>query len=515
MAQCGLVDITPPGVSATDAAGAALALNDDWIVIGATGVSTVGADSGAVFLQDRSAPGITAQLLQASDALAAAQFGWSVSLSGDLLVVGAPDDRSQGSVYVFRNQSGVFIEEQKLVASDGGFAHRFGEALAVESGGGSVDDVLMVGAPSHGHQGADTGRVYVFERSGGVWAETAVIDAAFPMAGDRFGASVHGTYYSAVIGAPGYDLYGLDAGAVSGFRRATWPLADWRPWGEFSGAVLSPGDRFGSSVAGYGDRAAAGAPSISGGGAVWIGANSKGGWYVPSGALEASLIESPVQDFGSVVAYAEDVNQEQRLAVGAPSLNGVAVYEVLNGRLTLNERFTAPAGQSLFGSTLATTTEALLIASSGNGAWADTVYYCDRLGDQDCGSAEIYCPPTASSTNSFPDLAISQGSNFQPYFYLIARGLPTGSLAYFVGSQAETQVALGLGQLCVGPRFLRLGPPTLAGSTGQSAVQVQRLPAVGSAMFLAFEDWRFQAVYRDLDSSLNTSSALRYRFCPL
>jgi hypothetical protein len=34
-------------------------------------------------------------------------------------------------------------------------------------------------------------------------------------------------------------------------------------------------------------------------------------------------------------------------------------------------------------------------------------------------------------------------------------------------------------------------------------------------MFLAFEDWRFQAVYRDLDSSLNTSSALRYRFCPL
>ena len=59
-------------------------------------------------------------------------FGFSVNLSADLLVVGAPfDGFTAGSAYIFRRHtSGMWIEEAELTASDGNTNDQFGRSVA-------------------------------------------------------------------------------------------------------------------------------------------------------------------------------------------------------------------------------------------------------------------------------------------------------------------------------------------------------------------------------------------------
>ena len=63
------------------------------------------------------------QKLEASDAAAGDDFGFSVAISGETVVVGAPVDDGaagidQGSAYVFVRSGGVWSQQQKLEASD-------------------------------------------------------------------------------------------------------------------------------------------------------------------------------------------------------------------------------------------------------------------------------------------------------------------------------------------------------------------------------------------------------------
>ena len=80
----------------------------------------------------------TARLF-ASDGAAGDWFGWSVAVEGDTAVVGARmhnDSRAgagSGSAYVFtRDPLGVWSEVTQLVASDGAAQDQFGYSVAVE-----------------------------------------------------------------------------------------------------------------------------------------------------------------------------------------------------------------------------------------------------------------------------------------------------------------------------------------------------------------------------------------------
>jgi len=61
--------------------------------------------------------------LLASDGAGGDQLGWSAALSGDTALIGAFDDddngSGSGSAYVFVRSAGVWIEQAKLLASDG------------------------------------------------------------------------------------------------------------------------------------------------------------------------------------------------------------------------------------------------------------------------------------------------------------------------------------------------------------------------------------------------------------
>ncbi|NOZ37308.1 MAG: hypothetical protein GXP11_04425, partial [Gammaproteobacteria bacterium] len=152
-----------------------------------------GTDSGSayVFVRDPATGSWTQQQkLLASDGTINDWFGRSVSISGDTAIVGAAETNDVGSAYVFvRNPAtGVWTEQQKLTASDAYLWDSFGVSVSISGDtaiiGASGDDYTG-GLGSYG-------AVYVFARnpSTGVWTEQQKLLASDGAAVDQFGWSV-------------------------------------------------------------------------------------------------------------------------------------------------------------------------------------------------------------------------------------------------------------------------------------------------------------------------------------
>ena len=98
--------------------------------------------------------------LTASDAAASDWFGSAVALDGDAALIGAlfDDDNGyqSGSAYVFTRSGGVWSEQAKLTASDGAGADWFGWSVALSG------DIALIGAPADDDNGLESGAAYVF-----------------------------------------------------------------------------------------------------------------------------------------------------------------------------------------------------------------------------------------------------------------------------------------------------------------------------------------------------------------
>lgn len=189
--------------------GGSLALSGDTLVVGAPGFSTEpGPDAAYVFVKPGGGWVTTstfAAKLTASDGVGTDVFGFSAAISGDAVMVGAPDDDShKGSIYIFVKPgggwSGMLTETAKLTASDGAAEDRFGLSLAV------ISDTVVAGAPG---DNSGLGSAYVFVKPGGGWVTTATFAArltASDGATDNFfGFSTAASSEAVVIGAQGHD----------------------------------------------------------------------------------------------------------------------------------------------------------------------------------------------------------------------------------------------------------------------------------------------------------------------
>ena len=280
------------------------------------------------------------------DPQAEVRFGYSVSLSGTLMAVGAPDDTSadtgiggnpardgaegSGAVYVFRHEGGSWVEEAYIKASNTGAHAHFGESVSL------AGDILVVGAPyedsaargiggdQSGDGAQDSGAVYVFRRSGGSWEQEAYVKAFNSSALGHFGWSV-----SASGSASGEEVFAVGApdqggsGAAYVFRRSG---SAWIEEAVVEAPRGGEGDRFGDSVSVSGDLLAVGASEedssatgIDGeegdnqarnSGAVYVFQRRDGVWvrdaYVKASNTGAGDV------FGASVALSDDM-----LAVGA------------------------------------------------------------------------------------------------------------------------------------------------------------------------------------------------------
>jgi hypothetical protein len=212
-----------------DEFGWSVAISGDTVVVGAR-LDTHGGKSqaGSVYVFKRNQDGADkwgeVENLTADDAAAHDRFGHAVAISGDTFVVGAPvDDGSTGSVYVFeRNHDGAdgWGQVEKLTADDGAIGDCFGWSVGIN------DDTVVVGAPYDDDGGNGSGSAYLFKRNGGGadhWGQVEKLTAGDAAQGDYFGRSVAISGNTVVVGAPYDDDEGNDAGSTYVFR---WAAAE-------------------------------------------------------------------------------------------------------------------------------------------------------------------------------------------------------------------------------------------------------------------------------------------------
>ena len=186
-----------------------------------------------------------------------AGFANSVAISGDYAVIGAPlapppTFVGPGLAYVYRRSAqGVWLRDTTLSASDGVSYIEFGHSVAID------DDVIVVGALKGVQAQTIGGAAYVFRRNGSTWTQEAKLVALDPAYHDYFGRGVSVSGDTVIVGAKGDDEKGADAGAAYFFERDT--LGAWQQVKKVMPSSLTAGDEFGYAVSIDMPRAIAGA----------------------------------------------------------------------------------------------------------------------------------------------------------------------------------------------------------------------------------------------------------------
>jgi hypothetical protein len=250
--------------AANDWFGRSVSISGDYAIVGAYRDDDKGSDSGSAYIFKREgAAWLLKQKLLASDGAADDLFGYSVSISGDYVIIGASadDDRGSdsGSAYIFKRTlkyipPGGFVwvweEQAKLLASDGAANDLFGYSVSIS------DDYVIVGAPYDNDNGSDSGSAYIFKRDGTIWTQQQNLTASDGAALDYFGCSVSISGDYAIVGAHQDDDKGTDSGSAYIFKRDG---TSWLQQPKLLASDGAAGDYFGRSVSINGDYAIVGA----------------------------------------------------------------------------------------------------------------------------------------------------------------------------------------------------------------------------------------------------------------
>jgi len=291
--------LSPSDSADGDYFGRSVAISGDYVVVGACGNNNC---KGAAYIFTRDGTSwLQQQKLTALDGVADDDFGLSVSISGDYALIGMPgDDNWRGSAYIFKRDgtgwtqrqklvgSGTsagdefgrhvrvngnyliissrehwgwtgsayifefdgthWIEQKKLLASDGAYLDGFGESLAIS------DEYAIVGSPSDDDRGSRSGSAYVFKREGITWVQQQKILASDGSTGAHFASSISMEGDYAVIGAD-CDYYFKGSAYV--FRRDG---TEWLEQQKLGISSSSYQDQFGTSVSISRDYVIIGAP---------------------------------------------------------------------------------------------------------------------------------------------------------------------------------------------------------------------------------------------------------------
>ena len=215
-------------------------------------------DAGAAFVYGRSGTVWTVQAyLESPSSLNGGNFGTSVAISGDTVVVGEVQSSVitfGGRAYVFKPSGGFWALQAVLAASNPGAGDSFGSSVAIDQ------DTAVVGAPGEDGNGTsqtdnsatDSGAAYVYHRSGTVSSQQAYLKASPSFGGLQFGTSVSISGDLIAVGAPETILPSVTVFTRSG--------SVWTQLTSFASSNLDIGDRFGSAVAISGGTVVVGAP---------------------------------------------------------------------------------------------------------------------------------------------------------------------------------------------------------------------------------------------------------------
>ncbi len=286
-------------VNASDSFGYSVAVSGDTVVVGGINEdsSTTGVDStpnessgsaGAAYVFVRSGTNWTQQAyLKAHQVTAGDQFGYSVAVSGDTVVVGANSEDSSttgvnsmrnesasgaGAAYVFVCNGANWTQQAYLKPHQVNAFDQFGWSVAVSGEtvvvGARGEDSSTLGVNGTANEDVEgSGAAYVFVRSGTDWMQQAYLKAHQVNWNDQFGYSVAVSGDTLVVGAINEDSNttglnstpnesGIDAGAAYVFVRSG---SSWTQQAYLKPPQANDDDWFGRSVAVSGDTVIVGA----------------------------------------------------------------------------------------------------------------------------------------------------------------------------------------------------------------------------------------------------------------
>jgi len=310
-------------------------------------------------------------MLTPSDGVFLDRFGWSVSISGDDIVVGA---YGNGSAYVFSKPANGWIsmtETAKLTASDGVILNdAFGRSVSISG------DQIVVGADLNDVSAQNSGSAYVFSKPISGWitmTETAKLTASNGGFEDFFGDEVSISGDNIVIGAR-FNL----SGSAYVFSK---PSGGWVSMTETAKLTASDGmgqDQFGVAVGISGDNIVVGSA-----GSAYVFTKPTSGWasITETGKLSTSDIEVSIT-FGFTVnisddnivigAYTDEVNGYQSGSAyifSKPPTGWISMTETI--KLIPSDG----ASRDKFGGSLSISGENIVISAGGSDDDKGSVYF--------------------------------------------------------------------------------------------------------------------------------------------
>ncbi|MEZ6014441.1 MAG: FG-GAP repeat protein [Planctomycetota bacterium] len=261
----------PPDSGAV--AGQSVSVSGDRLAIGAL-------QEGAVYIYVRDQQRWVLEQRIVSSAGEGEQFGASLSLDGARLLVGRPFEDyasfNSGAAYVFERGPGGWVEVQRLLPSDPNQLDNFGCSVALSG------DRMLLGAQYDDDRGTSSGSAYVFERFGGQWIEVAKLVAQDGAAGDLAGWSVALDGGVAAVGAWARQATLPFGGAIFVYEGAG---SLWNQVATLESSRIRANQCFGVSVAVQGRRIVGGATGSNHG--VFVFEGGPGGW-VETGDIPAT-----------------------------------------------------------------------------------------------------------------------------------------------------------------------------------------------------------------------------------
>lgn len=152
------------GEPASEAMGISASIWDDAILLGAIFADGEDESSGAAYVfrfDPKSSLWVQEDRLVADDGASSDQFGWRVTIGDNVLAVGARTDNNSngtdaGSAYVYAFDGSSWQPGPKLTSADGVTNDQFGSSVAV------VAQQVLVGSPHDDDNGSSSGSAYLY-----------------------------------------------------------------------------------------------------------------------------------------------------------------------------------------------------------------------------------------------------------------------------------------------------------------------------------------------------------------
>ncbi|QDV07749.1 hypothetical protein Poly30_32810 [Planctomycetes bacterium Poly30] len=436
--------------------------------------------------------------LTGSDIVADEAFGQDVSIeAGTVFVAAAGDDPNgprSGAVYVFSGSGSTWTETYRLFPPDGEAGEFFGVAIDTEG------DTLVVGALFDDDGGTSVGSAYVYDNSGFAgWSLSQKLQASDGAPNDFFGVSVAVDGTTAIIGSEGDDDNGQFSGSAYVFERDA-SLA----WTEAVKLLAPDGftnDDFGFAVAIEGTTVDVAARAHQSAGAVYRFDLSVGTDAI---AKYRSLNPTPGETFGSAVDIASDLSNiigSAGRSTSTAQISGAIYFPqfAAGGIVDCNGNLIDDACDLALGTAL---------DINANGVLDE----CEAVGS-------IYCTPNAQNSTGTWAKMIATGSAAvaDNDLTILVSDLPQNSAGYFFASGNIGFVAFpgsSQGILCMIGGISRFGGVQLAGTTGtfDFAVDLNNFAGTGPAQ--VGHTWYVQTWYRDANptSTSNFSDGIEITF---